>query len=211
MAAEDGAERYAAVVLAGGGGRRLGGVDKPALTLGGRSLLTRVLDAVADAEVRIVVGPPRELPPGVLSTREQPPGAGPIAGIAAGLALVPVGLEHIALFAGDLPFLTAEAVRELRVAAAEVSAAYVDDQGRRQYLCAVWRTGPLRERLHAVGDPEGVPLRRLYDDALVTEVHSRVDPPPWYDCDTQADLDRARRWLQPGEAGPGPGGRGAVR
>lgn len=193
--AADGAGQYAAVVLAGGAGRRLGGADKPTLTLGGRTLLARVLDAVAGAEARIVVGPGRDVPPGVLMTREQPPGGGPLAAIAAGLARVPEGVPQVAVLAGDLPFLTAEAVRELRAAAVTDAAAYVDDDGRRQYLCAVWRTEALRRRLAAVGAPAGVPLRRLYDDALVTEVRSRVDPPPWYDCDTQADLDRARKWL----------------
>src|SRR4051812_33904528 len=34
---------YDAIVLAGGGGRRLGGVDKATLEVGGRTLLDRVL------------------------------------------------------------------------------------------------------------------------------------------------------------------------
>jgi molybdenum cofactor guanylyltransferase len=40
---------YAAIVLAGGEGRRLGGPGKPGLAVGGRSMLARVLDSVADA------------------------------------------------------------------------------------------------------------------------------------------------------------------
>ena len=50
--------RFAAVVLAGGAARRLGGAPKPARTVAGVPLLTRVLDAVAAADVRVVVGPP---------------------------------------------------------------------------------------------------------------------------------------------------------
>jgi molybdopterin-guanine dinucleotide biosynthesis protein A len=46
------------VVLAGGAARRLGGAPKPALAVGGQPMLTRVLAAVADADPRIVVGPP---------------------------------------------------------------------------------------------------------------------------------------------------------
>ncbi|MGW0901366.1 NTP transferase domain-containing protein, partial [Streptomyces goshikiensis] len=40
---------YDAIVLAGGAARRLGGVDKPALPVGARTLLDRVLDACPDA------------------------------------------------------------------------------------------------------------------------------------------------------------------
>src|SRR6476469_8213460 len=37
----------AAVILAGGEGRRLGGIDKPSLSVAGRSLLQVAIDAVA--------------------------------------------------------------------------------------------------------------------------------------------------------------------
>jgi len=83
-----------AVVLAGGRARRLGGVDKPATPVGGTPMLHRVLAAVAGAHPRIVVGPHRGgLPDGVLQVREEPPGGGPVAAAAAGLAaLRPAGL-----------------------------------------------------------------------------------------------------------------------
>jgi molybdenum cofactor guanylyltransferase len=83
---------YAAVILAGGAGRRLGGVDKPMLAVGGRPMLARVLDAVADAAVRVVVGPPTlSLPDGVVRVSEEPPGGGPVAAAAAGLAALKPG------------------------------------------------------------------------------------------------------------------------
>ena len=47
------------LVPAGGSARRLGGVDEPALRLGGRSLLDSVLAAEAAADRVIVVGPVR--------------------------------------------------------------------------------------------------------------------------------------------------------
>ena len=52
---------FDAVVLAGGAAARLGGADKPGLDLDGRPLLAHVLDAVAAAPRRVVVGPPRDL------------------------------------------------------------------------------------------------------------------------------------------------------
>ena len=105
---------YDAIVLAGGAGRRLGGVDKAALEVGGRTLLDRVLAALVDARRVVVVGPSRSLPPGVIVTSEQPPGGGPVAGLAAGLDLVEAPL--VAVLACDLPFVTVDTLRTLLAA-----------------------------------------------------------------------------------------------
>src|SRR5881409_3827494 len=76
------------VVLAGGGSRRLGR-DKLAEDLDGRPVLRALLDGVRavapDAEV-VVVGPPGRAVAGAIVVREDPPGGGPVAGLAAGLA-----------------------------------------------------------------------------------------------------------------------------
>ena len=231
---------YAAVVLAGGAARRMGGVDKPARPVGGRPMLHRVLAAVADADQRIVVGPSVPLPDGVRTTREEPPGGGPVAAIADGLALLDPGTTTVALLAADLPLLTAAAVTELRRAldtpaaerehdrAAErerepaadreldraterasaltprgptvALACYVDGDGRRQQLCAVWRLPALRaalDRLAATrgGTLDGAPVRGLLTGVAVREVSwSGSGPPPWFDCDTDEDVRRAEEW-----------------
>lgn len=186
------------MLLAGGAARRLGGVDKPALPVAGHPLLERVLSAVADAAPRIVVGPPRRLPDGVLATRERPPGSGPTAAVAAGLRLVPDDVPRVALLAADLPFLTTAAVRRLCEAVTAEAAVFTDRGHRRQFLCAVWRPDALRCRLSALGPPEDVPLKRLYADAEVTDVEmpDSAGPPPWYDCDTGADVVQAEAWLR---------------
>ena len=94
---------YAAVILAGGAGRRLGGAGKPMLAVHGRPMLERVLDAVADADVTVVVGPQTlPLPGGVVRVSEEPPGGGPVAATAAGLAaLAEIGTDAD-LDTGDL-------------------------------------------------------------------------------------------------------------
>ncbi len=74
-----------AIVLAGGSGRRMGGVDKPSLLLDGVPMLARATAAVAPART-VVVGPRRALPEHLLQTTEDPPGGGPAAGVVAGLA-----------------------------------------------------------------------------------------------------------------------------
>ncbi|MEV6626824.1 nucleotidyltransferase family protein, partial [Amycolatopsis sp. NPDC051114] len=94
--------RYAGIVVAGGSARRLSGVDKPALSVGGKPLLARAIHALGGAERVIVVGPRR---PGfdVVWTREPVPGTGPVAALAAGLAVVPDDVEAVAVLAADLP------------------------------------------------------------------------------------------------------------
>jgi GTP:adenosylcobinamide-phosphate guanylyltransferase len=47
---------YVAIVLAGGRGTRLGGRDKAAVEVAGRSLLERALSAVAGAATVVVFG-----------------------------------------------------------------------------------------------------------------------------------------------------------
>ncbi|MFV2112124.1 molybdenum cofactor guanylyltransferase [Micromonospora sp. LOL_025] len=163
-------DAYAAVVLAGGAARRMGGVDKPARTVGGLPMRDRVLAAVADAAPRILVGPPGPVPAGVRVTREDPPGGGPVAAAAAGLALLDPGTPVVALLAADLPLLTRAAVGELldRLDAdGHDGACYVDGDGRRQTLCGVWRAAPLRAALDRLaaeratrpsgGSPDGRP------------------------------------------------------
>ncbi|MET7966072.1 NTP transferase domain-containing protein [Micromonospora sp. NPDC005305] len=196
---------YAAVVLSGGAARRMGGVDKPARPVGGRPMLHRVLAAVADAGERIVVGPAGPVPEGVRMTREEPPGGGPVAGTAAGLALLDAGTTTVALLAADLPLLTPAAVAALRGAldgSAAGMACYVDGAGRRQHLCAVWRVGALRgalDRLAAErgGTVDGAPVRALLAGTTVREVSwSGSGPPPWFDCDTDEDVRRAEEWTR---------------
>ncbi|MGW1447453.1 molybdenum cofactor guanylyltransferase [Micromonospora sp. NPDC002411] len=198
---------YAAVVLAGGAARRMGGVDKPALPVGGRPMRDRVLAAVADAMPRVLVGPVDAVPNGVRVAREDPPGGGPVAAAAAGLALLDPHTTLVALLAADLPLLTRPAIGELldqltRVEPQPDGACFVDGDGRRQSLCGVWRVSALRaglDRLTAErgGSLSGAPVRALLAGLVTREVPWSGDgPPPWFDCDTDEDVRRAEEWAR---------------
>ena len=197
--------KFAAVVLSGGAGRRLGGVDKPALAVGGRPMRDRVLAAAAGAGAApcVVVGPSGDLPPGVLATRESPPGGGPVAAAAAGLTMLPADVETVALLAADLPLLTPSALGTLRDAVSTADGAlFVDGDGRRQLLCGVWQVSAVRRALAALGEPAGASMRALLRGLTAVEVAwAASGPPPWFDCDTDDDVRRARRWV--GEEGDG--------
>ncbi|SCG48273.1 molybdenum cofactor guanylyltransferase [Micromonospora halophytica] len=197
---------YAAVVLAGGAARRMGGRDKPGVPVGGLPMRERVLAAVADAAPRVLVGPGGPVPDGVLVTREQPPGGGPVAATAAGLAPLRPGTPTVALLAADLPLLTREAVATLR---AELDAdrdadgvCLVDDRGRRQPLCGMWRVVPLRAALDRLtarrgGTIDGASMRELLAELTVRDLPwSGSGPPPWFDCDTDSDVRRAEEWTR---------------
>jgi molybdopterin-guanine dinucleotide biosynthesis protein A len=187
---------FAAVVLAGGKAARLGGRAKPQLEVGGRTMLATVLAAVAGADKRIVVGPPQPVPEGVVVVRERPPGGGPVTALRAGLG--EVDTDVVAVLAGDLPFLSAALIEELRAGLRGDGVLVVDDGGRDQLLLGFWRTAALRRALDAVAGP--APVRRLLTGLDVDRIHPTVQPgrpAPWLDCDTPTDLARARQFADP--------------
>ncbi|MFG2132495.1 NTP transferase domain-containing protein [Streptomyces sp. NPDC048751] len=183
-----------AVVLAGGGARRLGGTDKPGVRVGGRALLDRVLTACADARTTVVVADPRPTVRPVRWAREDPPGAGPVAALAAGLRHTTA--EHVVVLSADLPFLQDGTVRRLltTLRAGDADAVLVaDGDGRDQPLVAAYRVTALRGRLAALTDEHGgltgLPLRRLTAGLDLARV---PDPVASFDCDTWDDIATAR-------------------
>ncbi|MGW1256305.1 NTP transferase domain-containing protein [Streptomyces sp. NPDC002513] len=211
---------YDAVVLAGGAARRLGGADKPGVRVGGRALLDRVLAACAGAATTVVVADPRPVARPVVWAREDPPGAGPVAALDAGLRHTTAG--YVVVLSADLPFLAAGTVRRL-LAALRASGAdgavLTDPEGRDQPLVAAYRSAALRRELArlaaergAFGAPElpHAPERRDPSDLpahppgsglaglplrrLVTRLGlTRIfDPAASFDCDTWDDIAAAR-------------------
>lgn len=187
---------YDAIVLAGGAARRLGGADKPGLSVGGRALLDRVLGACADAGTTVVVGGRRATPRPVRWAREEPPGGGPVAALDAGLRQTTA--ELVLVLSADLPFLDRDTVRTLLAAAAagpSVDGALLrDPAGKDQPLVAAYRSEPLRREIALLaaehGRLTGLPLRGLTAELDLTRVEAQ--PLASFDCDTWDDLAVAR-------------------
>jgi molybdopterin-guanine dinucleotide biosynthesis protein A len=99
------------VIQAGGKGTRMGGAPKGLLALGGRTIIERVLAALAPAvdEVLVVTNSP-ELYAflGVPMVGDVFPGRGSLGGIYSGLRAAEGGALTVAC---DMPFLTPEVVR----------------------------------------------------------------------------------------------------
>ncbi len=213
---------FDAIVLAGGRGSRLGGTDKPGLVVGASTIVSSVVRAAigAGAQHVVVVGPPRpELltispwPPGGLAVvREDPPAAGPVPAVRRGLA--GTHSPWVAVLAADMPFLSARHLRALLTAASRAEtrggpappggAVLVDDTGYPQWLAGCWQAAALQSAAQAYG---GSSLRGLLlplQPALVSTVVAAGEPPPWLDCDTAGDLERAREFRGADTADEGP-------
>ncbi|MEV5901917.1 DUF6457 domain-containing protein, partial [Streptomyces sp. NPDC052127] len=126
--------------------------------------------------------------------REDPPGAGPVAALDAGLRHT--AADDVLVLSADLPFLAADTVRRLltalRAGAAE-GVLVTDADGRDQPLVAAYRTAALRRELAVLtageGGLTGLPLRRLTAGLDLTRV---PDPVASFDCDTWDDIAAAR-------------------
>lgn len=188
----------AGLLLTGGASRRMGR-DKALIEVGGQRLVDRsaaALAAVADPVLE--VGPGWSALPAV---REDPPGSGPLAAVAAGVGVLRAGGHDgpVIVLAVDMPFVTVELLRLLATRPGPATAV-PRAGGHPQVLCA--RYGPAAlaavDRLLAAG---GRSLRLLLEDLdaggagevgwIETEEWAGVaDPVALADVDTPDDLRR---------------------
>ncbi len=172
--------RLGAIVLSGGTGARMGGVDKSAIELHGVTLLERALAATMTAPEVVVVGEQVPTSRPVTWTREDPPGGGPAAGLLAGLDRFLVAPDLVAVLAVDMPRVTAGTVARLAWAVeadlAVDGAVLVDADGRRQTLAAVYRRSSLlAARPPSYEDEHGLPVRRLVGALRLVDVPAVQD------------------------------------
>jgi molybdenum cofactor guanylyltransferase len=190
----------AALVVAGGAGRRMG-ADKPALNVAGRTLLERVLEALPVRTDVVVVGPARTVERAVRFTREEPPGGGPAAAVVAGIAELAAlpGFALVAVLAADLPGLTPTTVGRLAAAVGTRAvdtdgAVLVDADGREQLLTGVWRLASLRRAMVARPSWAGASVRTLL--SVLARVQVRAIGAEAVDLDTPEQL---RAWNDRGQ------------
>jgi molybdopterin-guanine dinucleotide biosynthesis protein A len=180
---------FDAVVLAGGDARRLDGLDKTAIEVGGRSLLDLALEAVNGAREIVVVGPRRRTSRPVRWTSESPAGGGPLRATIAGLELV--RSDVVVVLAVDYPFVTPETVAELiRAARSRDGAALQDEGGSMHYVVGAYQTEALRAAVDARPRADAS-MRSLFvtlDLAAVRADRAALD------IDTPEDLERARAY-----------------
>lgn len=195
------------IVLAGGRGTRMGGVNKAALTVHGERFVDRLLRQLPYGTPAVVVSPHFL---GVPQVCETPLYGGPAAGIARGLSeLCSRGLhsrglhsregtdrdELVAVVAVDapdsprlLPRLAAALDRAPDAGVALVRSA----DGHLQPLCAVWRARCLADALEALGSPRHASAMRLIRQTRWVAVDSDAHQSE-RDYDTPAELRAFRQ------------------
>lgn len=190
------------IVLAGGKSLRLGR-DKVLVTIGGQSLLQRVVSHLSTIchEVIIVSASARELPElagaaGLRQVVDIFPGRGPLGGIYTGLKTS--GHRHNLVVASDMPFLN-EALLKYMVAQAEGFDAVIPKVGEYvEPLHAVYSTeclSPMEDMIRQ----DRLSVHRLLGMVRVRYVTAeeidRFDPAhlSFFNINTRADMDRARR------------------
>jgi molybdopterin-guanine dinucleotide biosynthesis protein A len=189
--------RLAAVILTGGTGVRLGGVDKASIEVDGATLLEHALVGTAAAGEVVVVGPEVPTSRPVTWTREDPAGGGPAAGLLAGIDALAVRPELVCVLAVDMPRFTAgtlgRLVDVLTAAGKEAAdaACLVDAEHRKQWLAGVYRYDALLAARPADREAEhGLSTRRLMLPLRIVGVPADEDEA--HDVDTWADLIHLR-------------------
>lgn len=180
---------WAAVVLSGGTGERLGGADKASLEIAGHRLLDYALTAVAGAAEVVVVGPEVATTGACRFVQEEPRGGGPLAGLAAGVAALTGDHDSIVVLAVDMPHVSAETVARLLAAldeADDVDAAWLTGPDGRRQLAGVVR----RSLVPEPGGTDGAAMRSLMTAGAVRDVPARGAEAD--DVDTWDDLARVR-------------------
>jgi len=150
----------AGVILAGGQGRRLGGVDKASSLLGGKPLIEHVIARVRPQVCRLIINasgdPDRFSGFGLPVVADVIDGfAGPLAGVLTGLEWVSTHHPEaawLASFAVDTPFLPLDLVDRLAEAVAREDAdiACARSAERTHPVVALWRVRLIDDLRHAL-------------------------------------------------------------
>lgn len=187
------------ITLAGGTARRLGGVSKPDLQVGGMSLLQRQLGQVKDvcplAQVVVVAPPTVVVPKGVTRVLEDPPFGGPVAGFAAGLSAAPGSAEGlVGLATCDAPLAPANYGRLVAALGPDLDGAVPTtgegEDAFAQYALGVYRRESLAKLLG--GPTRNVSVKGTFSPAKLAFVPDReglcTDVDTWEDVETLEGL-----------------------
>lgn len=192
------------VLLAGGLARRMGGGDKPMRTIGGRTILGRVIARLSPQCSGLILNangdPARFAAFGLQVIADDVPGfPGPLAGILAALDWTAANrpeVEWVLSAAGDCPFLPRDLVARLHEARARENAllAVAASGGQAHPVIGLWRVALRDELRHALVVED---LRKIdrwtarYPLATVTWPAEPLDP--FFNANTVEDIAEAER------------------
>lgn len=187
------------VLLAGGLARRMGGGDKPLRTVGGRSILQRVIDTMSPQCAALVLNangdPARFGAFGWPVVPDDVPGfAGPLAGILAALdhaAREWPRVSHVVSVAADSPFLPSDLVARLEEGrkAAGADLACAASNGQSHPVIGLWPVA-LRTALRQALVIEDIrKIDRFTARYTIATVEWKTDPvDPFFNANTPEDI-----------------------
>lgn len=197
------------LILAGGQARRMGGVDKAFVMLGGRTLLAHAIERAGPQVDELLINangdPSRFASFGREVIADSLPGfLGPLAGILTGLEWMKAhrpNADWLASFPCDTPFLPRDLVRRLIACAvaANTLTAVAASGGRRHGVCAVW-SAKIADTPQSVLN--GLNLRKM-DDFIAHLPHAALafsaEPlDPFLNVNAPDDLARAEAAIAAG-------------
>jgi molybdopterin-guanine dinucleotide biosynthesis protein A len=205
--------KVAGAIIAGGPAKRLGGVAKPLLTVGGRTIAARQLDLLGAAGLARVfviandpapwggLGVPVDMRPDLVG------GAGPLGGIHAALTAAD-DCDAVVCIAGDLPFVTPALLAALRDRAPQADAVAPRSARGIEPLCARYARALLPaidERVRAGDLAVHALLERRAVEWIAGPDLAALDPDgrSFFNVNTPEDLARADA-MAAHEAGPRP-------
>ncbi|MBZ9885985.1 MULTISPECIES: molybdenum cofactor guanylyltransferase MobA [unclassified Mesorhizobium] len=201
----------AGIILAGGQSRRMGGGDKPLLSLGKARLIdhvaTRLRPQVATLGLNANGDPARFAGMGLPVIQDTMPGhAGPLAGILTGLewAATQTNCRWLVSAAGDTPFFPDNLVERLVLAAPDRpgTIAVASSDGRWHPTFALWPLGQRDALRHFLVDEDNRRVSAFMERHGHVEVEfpmieargQKIDP--FFNINTPDDLAAAERLLQ---------------
>jgi molybdopterin-guanine dinucleotide biosynthesis protein A len=192
------------LILAGGLARRMGGGDKARISIGGRTILDRVLATMAPQCGRLIInanGDPARFADTKLPVVADsvPDFAGPLAGILAGLdwaAAHAPDVTDLASVPGDCPFLPSDLVQRLAMArtAARTPLACARSGDWRHPVVGLWPVA-LREDLRQALTVEGLHKIEIWTARHGVAIADwPVEPvDPFFNVNTPEDVAAAER------------------
>ena len=198
---------HAAIILAGGHSKRMGGADKALYTVAGKSLLARVVKRINPQVERLVLSangdPSRFSKFGIAVVPDTVDGVGPLAGLHAGMRWSEKNLPEarfVASVAADMLFIPTDLVARLAEGCGrdENTVALAASPAGTHPMCGLWRVALADglERLLRSGEATTVlafadrfmRLNVPFDDIALANGET-VDP--FFNVNTPADAERA--------------------
>lgn len=194
------------VVLAGGLARRMGGGDKGLQLLGGKPILSRIIERLAPQVDGIVLNangdPARFAAWGLPVAGDAVDGfVGPLAGVLAGLAWAKANrpeMTDIVTVPGDGPFLPRDLVARLAAARAQAGAdlACAVSAGQAYPVVGLWPVRLYDDLRHAVVDEDIRKVDRWTARHQLVQVDFAATPvDPFFNANAPEDLAEAERLL----------------